>query len=93
MKSLGWLPRTSLFVGLIVYMAMAMQGRDPMTALERGFLAAVILYGLGVFYLMAFWHLSTTGKKVSEGTAGEDSHGIDGASSGMEPGQNGPHSE
>ena len=86
-QKMGWLPRLSFFAGMGVYLVMAGQGRDPLTALERALLASVIIYGLGVFYLLAFWHLARQRKKQAEEPTGTDTtHGMDGASSGTEPG-------
>jgi len=89
-QKMGWLPRLSFFAGLGVYLVMAGQGRDPLTALERALLASVILYGLGVFYLLAFWHLARHRKKSVAGTTGTGpARGMDGASSGAETGPSG----
>ncbi|MBC8367558.1 hypothetical protein H8E52_09120 [bacterium] len=86
MKRFNWISRLSFFGGFLTYMGASFGGHGLMPSLEKALLATVVLYGLGVFGIMAYYQISLrVDSKPEESQENTDSgtppgHGTDGAS-------------
>jgi len=86
MKRFKWISRVSFFGGFLTYMGASLGGHGLMSSMEKALLATVVLYGLGVFGIMAYFQMTIRAKanaKESEETTDSGTppgHGTDGAS-------------
>ncbi len=87
MKRFKWVSRVSFFGGFLTYMGASFGGLDLLSAMEKALLATVVLYGLGVFGIMAYYQVTIHMAKPkeeesrdSDPTGMPPGHGTDGAS-------------
>jgi len=86
MKRFKWIPKLSFFGGLLTYMTAAFRGLDLLAAMEKAVIATVVLYGLSIFSMMAYYQVTLHEKKPqppkseTDPTEAPPGHGMEGAS-------------
>lgn len=86
MKRFRWISRAAFFGGFLTYMGASFGGLDLIASLEKALLASVVLYGLGVFSLLAYYQVTIQMKKpapqkpTSDEQLAPPGHGMEGAS-------------
>ncbi len=86
MNRFKWISRVSFFGGFLTYMGASFGGHGLTSSLEKALLATVVMYGLGVFGIMAYYQITLRAEaKSKESPENTDSgtppgHGTDGAS-------------
>jgi len=87
MKRFKWVSRLSFFGGFLTYMGASLHGLQLLAALEKAMLATVVLYGLGIFSILAYFQVALHQKPATGDPASDalqagtpPGHGTDAAS-------------